>query len=304
MSEGGESTRTVVVAGAANLAVAAAKAITGLLSGSAAMLSEAVHSLADTTTELLLFVAVRRGAAPPDKSHPFGHGRSGFLWALVAAGFTFVAGGGFAVTHGVHTIIRGEVDSHVGPSFAVLGIAFVLESVSLIRGLRQALGEAAGFRIGLLRYLRYTINTAVKAVVFEDMAALIGLVIAALGLGLTVVTGSSVWDGSSSVAIGLLLFLVGANLVSANASLLVGHGVPPRLADRILEELSALPKVENVDQLFTSVIGMSDVMVAARVTFTEAATAGEVTAAADEAKRRLSRQFPVIRYVFLDPTKK
>jgi len=109
-----------VVAGLANLGVAVAKAITGLLSGSAAMLSESAHSFADTTTEVLLFVAVRKGAQPADERHPFGHGRAAFLWALVAAGFTFVAGGGFAITHGVHTIMRGEVDSHVGPSFAVL----------------------------------------------------------------------------------------------------------------------------------------------------------------------------------------
>jgi cation diffusion facilitator family transporter len=148
MSDGGESLRTVVVAGPANLAIALAKTITGLLSGSAAMLSEAVHSFADTTTEVLLFVAVRRGSAPPDRPHPFGHGRAGFLCAPVAAAFTFVAGGGFAVTQGIHTIVGGEVDSHFGPSFAVLGIAFVLESVSLARGLRQARGEAAGLRVG------------------------------------------------------------------------------------------------------------------------------------------------------------
>ena len=103
--EGSQSLRTVIVAGLVNLSVAVAKAVTGLLSGSAAMLSEAVHSLADTTTEVLLFIAVRRGTAPPDETHQFGYGRAGFLWALVAAAFTFVAGGGFAVTQGIHTIV-------------------------------------------------------------------------------------------------------------------------------------------------------------------------------------------------------
>lgn len=301
-SPGGESLRTVVIAGAANLAIAVAKAITGLLSGSAAMLSEAVHSLADTTTEALLFVAVRRSAAPPDETHQFGYGRAGFLWALVAAGFTFVAGGGFAVTQGVHTIIEGEVDSHFGSSFAVLGIAFVLESVSLTQGLRQARGEARGWQVGIGRYLRYTTNTAVKAVVFEDVAALIGLLLAAIGLGLTALTGSAVWDGSASVAIGLLLFLVGANLVRANASLLIGQAVPAVMQRHIREELLALPEIEKVEQLFTSIISMSDVVVAARVKFTDAATAEAITAAADEAERRLSQRFPSIRYVFLDPT--
>ena len=302
MTNGGESLRTVVVAGSVNLGVAAAKAITGLLSGSAAMLSEAVHSLADTTTEVLLFVAVRRGAAPPDESHQFGYGRAGFLWALVAAAFTFVAGGGFAVTQGIHTILHGDVDSHFGPSFAVLGIAFVLESISLTQGLRQARGEAAGLRLGVSRYLRYTTNTAVKAVVFEDLAALTGLVLAAFGLGLTMLTGSPLWDGSASIGIGLLLFVVGANLVRANASLLIGQAVPAVMQRHIHDELLALPEIEKVEQLFTSVIGMSDVVVAARVKFADAATAHAITAAADEAERRLSQRFPSIRYVFLDPT--
>lgn len=298
----GESTRTVVVAGAANLAIAVAKTITGLLSGSAAMLSEAAHSFADTTTEVLLFVAVRRGAQPADERYQFGYGRAGFLWALIAAGFTFVAGGGFAITQGVHTIIDGEVDSHFGPSFAVLGIAFVLESVSLTQGLRQARGEASAFRVGLRGYLRRTPNTAVKAVVLEDLAALAGLVIAGLGLGLTMLTGSSFWDGAASIAIGLLLIGVATNLVRANASLLIGRSVSAVMQRHIREELEALPEIDEVDQLFTSIIGMADVLVAARVRFADAATVQAITAAADEAERRLSQRFPGIRYVFLDPT--
>jgi cation diffusion facilitator family transporter len=297
-----ESVRTIIVAGLANLAIAVAKAITGLLSGSAAMLSEAAHSFADTTTEVLLFVAVRRGARPADERFNFGYGRAGFLWALLAAGFTFVIGGGFAITHGVHTIIDGEVDSHVGPSFAVLAIAFALESVSLTQGIRQARREALRFRVGLRRYLRGTANTAVRAVVLEDLAALAGLVIAALGLGMTVLTGSSVWDGGASIAIGVLLIGAAASLVRANASLLIGQAVPAQVQSQIRAELETLPEIEEVDQLFTSIIGMSDLLVAARVKFTYAATGEAITAAADEAERRLSQTFPNVRYVFLDPT--
>ena len=174
-----ESTGTVIVAGLANLAIAAAKAVAGVLSGSAAVLSEAAHSFADTLTEVLLFVALRRGSRPADADHPFGHGKAAYLWALLAATGTLVLGAGFAVFQGVRTIMSGPTDEgHYLVAYVVLAISFVLEGTSLLRAVHQLRRGAARYMVTALRFLRRTPDTAVKAVTAEDSAALVGLVLA------------------------------------------------------------------------------------------------------------------------------
>ncbi|MET0425190.1 MAG: cation transporter, partial [Actinoplanes sp.] len=213
-----ESVGTVIVAGAANLAIALAKLVAGLVSGSAAMMSEAAHSLADTITEAFLFVALRRGEKPADEDHPFGYGKESFVWAFIAALFTFVGGAGFSIYHGITEIVEGEKSGPFLWSYLVLGVSFVAEGVSFLRARRQVAGESRRWGITPSRFLRLTPDTTVKAVYFEDAAALIGLILAALGLLLTQLTGSHVWDGVASIAIGLLLFLVAAVLARSNAS--------------------------------------------------------------------------------------
>ncbi|MDG4826385.1 cation diffusion facilitator family transporter [Asanoa sp. WMMD1127] len=298
-----ESTLTVVVAGLANLAIAAAKFVAGLLTGSAAILSEAAHSLADTTTEVLLFTALRRGAKDPDDRHPFGHGKESYVWAFIAALFTFVAGAGFSVYHGIETILEGEDVGDFTVAYVVLAVSFVLEGISFIRALRQVRGEATRWRTSPFRFLRATPDTAVKAVFLEDSAALIGLGLATGGLVLTEVTGDPLWDGVASIGIGILLLIVAIALSVANVSLLVGRAVPRRLHVRLRQELAAVPTVDRVDQLLTMQLGPEDVLVAAKVDFADDATGADIEAAADAAEERLTSIYPSIRYVFLDPTR-
>ncbi|CAM5257079.1 Ferrous-iron efflux pump FieF [Streptomyces glaucescens] len=179
---GGESTFTVIVAAVANLGIALAKAVAGVLSGSSAMLSEAAHSVADTVTEVLLLTALRRSGKPADEEHPLGHGPERYVWALLAAVATFVGGSVFSLYDGIRTLVAGEELGDPLVSYVVLAVAFLLEGYSLRTGVKQARGEAVRFRAPLRRYLRHTPDTAVKAVVMEDSAALIGLVLAAGGL--------------------------------------------------------------------------------------------------------------------------
>ncbi|GIH09640.1 cation diffusion facilitator transporter [Rhizocola hellebori] len=293
---------TVIVAGGANLAIALAKVVAGVLSGSAAMLSEAAHSFADTTTEVLLYVALRRGARPADESHPFGHGRSAFVWALLAALFTFVAGGGFAVTHGVNTILNGEAPGNPTVSYIVLAIAFVLESVSLTQSVRQTRRAARRWRTPSLRFLRLTSDTTLKAIVLEDVAALIGLVIAGAGIGASHASGNSFWDGLASVLIGLLLLVVAVVLARANISLLIGQAMPLEARDGVLAILRATPHVNAVYELYTQQLGIGNVLVAARVGFVDTVTAGDVQRACELGEQSLRAAFPTIKQVFLDPT--
>jgi cation diffusion facilitator family transporter len=297
-----ESTVTVLVAAAANFAIAVAKGIGALVSGSAAMLSEAAHSVADTVTEVLLFVAVRRGARPADQRHPFGHGREFYLWALMAALSLFVAGACVSIVEGIRKIAGGEHEGRPTVAFVVLAVAFVLESISLSRALRQLRDGAARWRLRPRTYLRVTTDTAVKAVTAEDVAALIGLVLAATGLGLTEATGDAVWDGVASILIGVLLLGVAVTLVRVNSVLLIGRAAEPALERRMLAELRALPGVVDVPVLLTTVLGPEELLVAARVRFTPECTADDVAEVADEAERRFRRLHPGVREVFLDPT--
>jgi cation diffusion facilitator family transporter len=260
---GGESTGTVIVAGVVNLAIAGAKFFGGMISHSSAMLSEAAHSVADTITEVLLFVALKRGNKPPDDRHPFGYGRETYFWAFLASLATFLAGACFSVVQGVLTITSGEKEGSPLISYIVLAVAFVLESISLRKAVRQVRGASQKWQITPRQYLDATTDTTVKAVTFEDSAALVGLVIAALGLLLEQLTGSAVWDGVAAILIGALLFVVAMTLAKANASLLIGQAAAPKIEEELKREIRELEHVDDVPFLLTSVIGPGQLVVAA-----------------------------------------
>jgi cation diffusion facilitator family transporter len=301
-SENSESLGTVVVAGAANLAIALAKLVAGLISSSASMLSEAAHSAADTVTEVLLFAAIRHGERPADRRHPLGHGRASYLWAIIAASFTLVVGAGFSLTHGWHTISHGEELGEVWVSYVVLAVSFVIESVSLWRGLSQLRTEAGRQQVSSSRLLSRTSDTMLKAVVLEDIAALAGIVIAGLGLALSSLTGTAFWDGAASIAIGLLLLAVALVLIKTNASLLIGQSASTALEDEIRAMLVAQPEVEGVVELVTVVMGPGQVMVAAKIDFLDETNGGRLEKASDRVEMCLTERFPEIKQVFLDPT--
>lgn len=299
---GGESVTTVIVAAVANLGIALAKAVAGVISGSSAMLSEAAHSVADTVTEILLLTALKRSEKPADEEHPLGYGPERYIWALLAAVATFVGGAVFSIYDGVHTLVAGEELGNPLVSYIVLGVAFLLEGFSLRTGLRQARGEAARVDTTFKHYLRHTPDTAVKAVVLEDSAALIGLVLAAGGLLGGQLTGSGVWDGIASLLIGVLLLYVAWVLGRSNAELLIGRPLPKAMRERIRAELLAVEHVEAVLELTTLVQGPREALVAAKVDFRDVSTAAQIEWACEQAEDRLREAFPSVIRVYLDPT--
>jgi cation diffusion facilitator family transporter len=258
--------------------------------------------VADTVTEVLLFVALKRGDRAPDARHPFGYGRETYFWAFLAALATFGVGAGFSIVQGVQTILGGEEQGDPLISYVVLAVSFVLEGSSLIKAVRQVRGSARKWRVTPGEYLSGTTDTTVKAVTFEDSAALVGLVLAALGLFLEHVTGDPLWDGLSAVVIGLLLIVVATVLARANVSLLIGQSVSPQIQAELKAEIAALDHVVDVPFLLTSVIGPAQLLVAAKVDFDDDASAGDIERVADEAERRLVERHEGVRYVFLDPT--
>lgn len=304
MSEtGGESTLTVLVAISANLAIAIAKAVAGALSGSAAMLSEAAHSVADTANEVLLLVAVKRSSRPADAQHPFGYGRERYFWTLLAAVGIFVGGGVFAILQGIHQLTSGHGENgHFVLSYAVLGTAFLLESASWLQATRQLRAEARGTDRSFRDQLWHTTDPSATTVFFEDSAALTGLVIAAAGVGLHQATGQGFWDPIASLAIGVLLTVVAFVLGKENRSLIVGEAADTRIQKSLMELLSSYDEVTSVDELLTMVVGRAEVLVAARLDLEDDLRAAEVEALARRMERDIAERHPSVQHFFVDVT--
>jgi cation diffusion facilitator family transporter len=266
------------------------------------MLSEGAHSVADTVTEIFLFVALKRGEQPADEKHPFGSGRETYFWAFIASMATFLVGAGFSFYQGISTVIERKPEGDPMVSYIVLAVSFVLEGISFLKAVRQVRGAARKWGVNPGRYLSRTTDTTVKAVTFEDGAALVGLVIAALGLVLEQLTGDPLWDGVSAVAIGLLLLIVAFVLARANMSLLIGQSAAPSIERELKAEIIGLEHVDDVPLLLTSVIGPGKILVAAKVDFDDTSTVADIERIADEVEQRLVEKHEGVRYVFLDPT--
>jgi cation diffusion facilitator family transporter len=249
------SVRTVVVAVAANLLVAVAKGIAAALTGSAALLAETTHSIADTCNEVLLYIGVRRGMRPADDRHPFGHGQARYFWSLLAAIGIFVVGGLFAIYDGVQSLRHPEPLTDVPVGVAVLLISAVLEGVSWRTARRQLRVEAAVRHIDLGEYIATSSDPTPAAVFLEDSAALVGLALALAALLLHIATGSAVWDGTASLLIGLLLFAVAFVLVRRNGALLIDESAPADVVERLRRIVAQEPWVAEVTELTAVYVG-------------------------------------------------
>jgi cation diffusion facilitator family transporter len=297
---GGETLRTVLVAGAANIVVMLAKLVAGVLTGSSAMLAEAAHSFTDTLNQVFLFTSIRQGNRPPDRDHPFGYGQERYFWSLLAAFGIFVAGAGFSVFEGILSM-HSETHSYV-VAYVVLAVCAVAEGISFIRASRQLRGEARHDHTELLEHVKTSPDTTVKAALFEDTAAVIGLALAAAGLLLEQLTGSPVFDGAASIAIGVLLIVVAVRLGLDSRELLIGRAADPRVQQLIQAEIEDTPGVDRLVGLQTMHVGPDSIIVAARVDLTDDARGDQVEKLAEDIDRRLAERLPVSAHVFIDPT--
>jgi cation diffusion facilitator family transporter len=259
------SLRTVVVAVAANLLIAVAKGVAALLTGSAAMLAETTHSIADTFNEALLYVGVRSGARPADERHPFAYGKAGYIWSLLAAVGIFVVGGLFAIAVGVQTLRRPEPVTNVAVGVAVLLVSAGLEATSWRRARRQLRSEAAARHLDLGEHLITSSDPTPTAVFLEDSAALVGIALALAALVLHITTGSALWDGAASLLIGLLLIAVAVVLMRRNLALLTDEAAPADIRERLRQAVAREPWVAEVAELTAVYIGPRHLLVLAHV---------------------------------------
>jgi len=303
MAEQSATGRTVLIAGAANLFVGVIKLIAGILVGSSAMLAEAAHSAADTLNQVFLLTSLRKGARPADAKHPFGYGQERYFWSLLAAFGIFIAGAGFSIFEGLLALSNTNSESPL-LAYLVLAAAGLAEGTSLVRVLIQYRAEARRSRTEMLDQMRSNPDTTVRTALFEDSAAMVGLVLAALGLALRQVTGSPVWDGAASIAIGVLLIVVAVRLGLDNREYLIGRSAEPRVLEQIRAEIEQTPGVDRLVDLLTMYLGPDHLIVAARVDFSEDISADRAGHIADEIDKRLAERLPQTPDVFLDPTRR
>src|SRR6266568_9419084 len=263
-----ESVTTVLVAFGANILVAAAKSAAAVVTGSASILAEAAHSWADAGNEVFLLIANRRSRRPPDLAHPFGHGREAYVWSLFAALGLFVAGAAVSIAHGVQELITPEPASHFAVGYVVLGVSFVLEGISFLQSVRQAKPEAESLERDLIEHVLATSDPTLRAVFAEDSAALIGLLLAAAGLGAHQLTGSPIPDAVGSVLVGLLLAVVAIVLINLNRRFLIGQEADPRVRAAAIKALLAAPEVARVTYLRLEIVGPRMVSVVGDVDLT------------------------------------
>ncbi|MDH6136952.1 cation diffusion facilitator family transporter [Kitasatospora sp. MAA4] len=296
-TEGG--TRALVAALSANLAIAVGKFTAFAFTGSSSMLAEGVHSVADSGNQVLLLVGGKRAKRAADEEHPFGYGRERYVYGFLVAIVLFSVGGLFAVYEGYHKI-RDPHELH-GWYWAVgvLVFAICMEGWSFLTAYREA-SRIKG-DLGWAAYIRRAKAPELPVVLLEDTGALIGLVLALIGVGLTVITGNGVWDGVGTLSIGLLLVVIAIVLALETKSLLIGESADASTAARIRAALVDGGSVTEVIHMRTLHVGPEELLVAAKIGVRHDDTAARVAQAIDEAEARVRAAVPIARAIYLEP---
>lgn len=302
MSDGhGESRGAVVAALLANLGIALAKLAAAIVTGSSSMLAEAVHSFADCGNQGLLLVGGWRSTRRPDEQHPFGFGRERYFYAFVVAVVLFSLGSLFALYEGVEKVRHPHELDHPPVAIGVLAVAIVLESLSFRTAFRAADPVRRRTSLSWVGFIRRAKAPELPVVLLEDSAALLGLLFAMAGVLLSMATGSTVWDGVGTLAIGVLLGLVATVLAVETKSLLIGESATPEVRRAIGAAVAGSPEVRRVIHLRTLHLGPEELLVAAKIELVPGLDLPAVGAAIDAVEARLRAAEPTARWVYLEP---
>jgi cation diffusion facilitator family transporter len=291
------STIVVYAALSGNLAIAATKFVAFALTGSSAMLTEAIHSSVDTGNQGLLLLGLARARKPPSETHPFGYGMEVYFWAFVVALLIFALGGAFSIYEGVLKIRRPEAIARAWINFVVIGLAMLFEGASFW----VAWKEFKVIRRGMpfFRAMRRSKDPSIFAVLLEDGAALAGLVIAALGVAGTSLFHIPWADGAASVTIGALLVLVAIFLANETRSLLTGESASPRIVAEVRALLEADPRVDDVAEVLSMHLGPQEILLGVTLDFRDTLTAVDIEAAGDDFAQAIRAIDPRITRVFV-----
>ena len=295
-----KSNTVILRAFIANIGIAVAKFAAAALTGSAAMLTEGVHSLVDTTNEALLWLGGKRAGKPPDRLHPMGYGRELYFWSVIVAMLIFGLGAGISAYEGYTAITHPEETRQPLIAFGVLGVAFALEGWSLRTAYREFDARRAAGE-GLWEGIRHSKDTTSLIVLLEDSAAVTGILIAAAGIGLELITGNAVWDGVASCAIGVLLAAVATTLLRETKGLLIGEAADPQLVAAIRREVENARGVEYVDEVITIHLAPDRVVAVVCADFRDAMDVGALEQLVKRLEDDLRADFSVLERVYLRP---
>lgn len=297
MSASGGAT-AIIAALLANAGIAAAKFVGFLITGSSSMLAEAVHSVADTSNQGLLLFGRKRAQRKATQEHPFGYGRDRYFYSFIVALLLFSLGSIFAIYEGIHKLDSSEPLSSPLVAVGILVVAIVLEGLSF----RTAIGESRPLKGdgSWWRFIRQSKTPELPVVLLEDAGALLGLLLALGGVGLSVLTGDPLWDGIGTLGIGLLLGAIAIILIVETKSLLIGEGSSPQEVDRICGALVGRG-VDRVIHLRTQYLGPDELLIAAKIAVPATLSTAEVAQVIDGAEARVRGAIPAARIIYLEP---
>lgn len=288
----------------ANAVIAILKFIAAIMTGSTGMMAEAFHSLADTTNQVFLLLGLRFFERPPSERHHFGYGKERFFWSFIAAIFIFGVGATYAIYEGFQKLRHPHPPQNLSWAYWILGISFVLEAGSICLALHQETKEAKHEGLTLREYLAESKDPTAKTVIFEDSAALIGIVIAFAGIYLTdhhVIEGfEAYWDGLASILIGIVLAVVAFALARTSRGLLLGEAATPKSLDAIRNAISGHPSVNEVVELLTMHLAPKQILVNAHVNMREDLSNNEIIETIAEIEERIKAAEPKVDMIFLE----
>ncbi len=299
MSTGGDSKRAIIAALLANLGIAVAKFFGFLVTSSASMLAESIHSVADSGNQLLLIIGGRRSKRTANELHQFGFGRERYFWAFVVSIVLFTLGGAFALYEGIEKILHPHEIESPAWAIGILSVAIVLEAVSFNTARVEA--RPLKGRGSWMAFIRRSKAPELPVVLLEDAGALIGLVLALLAIIVAVVTGNGVWDGIGTTAIGTLLVVIAIVLSIEMKSLLIGEAASDGDQTAIAAAITSTPKVNALLNLQTEHLGPESILVTAKVEFDLDLTIRELAAVIDDAEHRVRTAVPHVDTVYLEP---
>ncbi|MBP7148495.1 MAG: cation transporter [Acidobacteria bacterium] len=290
---------TVYGAVVANTLIAISKFTAAAFTGSSAMLSEGIHSVVDSGNSLLLLFGIHRSERPPDEHHPFGHGKELYFWSLIVAMIIFGVGGGMSIYEGVIHIVHRSEPGDPTWNYVVLGLAMLFEGASWTIAFRE-FGRGRRRALGFLQAVRRSKDPTIYTVLFEDSAALLGLVLAFLGVFLGRQLDMPALDGAASIAIGAMLCGVAVFLAYESRGLLVGESADPEQIEHIVQVATADPAVERVERPLTMHLGPHDVLLNLGITFRQGLTLAQVEAAVTRLENAIRAEHPDIRQIFIE----
>jgi len=274
------------------------------VTGSSGMMAEALHSVADTTNQVFLLLGLRFFKRPASVKHPFGYGKERFFWSFIAAIFIFGVGSTYAIYEGIDKLRHPHAPTNLIWAYVVLAISFVLEALSISLALYQEIREAHHEGQSFIEYLRESKDPTAKTVLFEDSAALLGIVIAASGLVLTQYeVGGAVgayWDGVASIAIGLVLAVVAFVLARTSRALLLGEAAGPKSVKAITDAIESHPNVERVVELLTMHLAPKEILINAHVKLKDNLVNSDIVKTIEEIEERIKQAEPKVEKIFLE----